>query len=414
MRKRTTVEGRPVTQGRTKLFGAMCAMVFLVNFPRVAFAPMLDALAASFDVTSQARIGLIATLVWLGSALPRIPTGWLLTRVPRHHVVLGTGLVLTASATFTTFAWSLPSVYVGSLLMGVASGAYFIAANPLVSELFPERVGRALGIHGTASQVAAVAAPLFVGVALAAAWIPVSFERWRLVFASIAVFAAVTTTAFYAVARRAELPEAGAADRDLIAGARAQWPLVVAGVVFLGFTGFVWNGVFNFYVQYLDVAKDIARPTGRVLLTGIFAAGVPAFWLTGQLMDRVPHVPVILTILGGFAVLLMALTVVSGLYAVVALSLAIGYVIHSLFPAMDIYILDALPDEHRGSAYALYSGTMMLVQSTGSVALGTMRDLDVTFTTAFQGYAALVAGLVVVLVALHVAGRLPTTARAVN
>jgi len=389
-------------------------MVFLVNFPRVAFAPMLDALAAAFDVTSQGKVGLIATLVWLGSALPRIPTGWVLTRVARHRVILATGVVLTAAATFTTFAWSLNSVYVGSLLMGLASGAYFISANPLVSELFPERVGRALGVHGTASQVAAVAAPLFVGAVLAATWLVVPFARWRLVFAAIAVFAAATTVVFYLVSRRVELPDAGSADRDLLAAARAQWPLVVAGVVFLGGTGFVWNGVFNFYVQYLDVVKDVPRPTGRVLLTGIFAAGVPAFWLTGRIADRVSHVPLILAILAGFAILLATLTVVTGLYAVIAVSLLLGYVIHSLFPAMDIYLLDALPDEHRGSAYALYSGTMMLVQSAGSVVLGTMNDLGVTFTQAFQGYAVALAALLVVLLALHANGRLPTSARAVE
>ena len=392
----------------------MLAMVFLVNFPRVAFAPMLDALAAAFDVTSQGKVGLIATLVWLGSALPRIPTGWVLTRVARHRVILATGVVLTAAATFTTFAWSLNSVYVGSLLMGLASGPYFISANPLVSELFPERVGRALGVHGTASQVAAVAAPLFVGAVLAATWLVVPFARWRLVFAAIAVFAAATTVVSYLVSRRVELPDAGSADRDLLAAARAQWPLVVAGVVFLGGTGFVWNGVFNFYVQYLDVVKDVPRPTGRVLLTGIFAAGVPAFWLTGRIADRVSHVPLILAILAGFAILLATLTVVTGLYAVIAVSLLLGYVIHSLFPAMDIYLLDALPDEHRGSAYALYSGTMMLVQSAGSVVLGTMNDLGVTFTQAFQGYAVALAALLVVLLALHANGRLPTSARAVE
>jgi len=375
---------------------------------------MLDALAAAFDVTSQGKVGLIATLVWLGSALPRIPTGWVLTRVARHRVILATGVVLTAAATFTTFAWSLNSVYVGSLLMGLASGAYFISANPLVSELFPERVGRALGVHGTASQVAAVAAPLFVGAVLAATWLVVPFARWRLVFAAIAVFAAATTVVFYLVSRRVELPDAGSADRDLLAAARAQWPLVVAGVVFLGGTGFVWNGVFNFYVQYLDVVKDVPRPTGRVLLTGIFAAGVPAFWLTGRIADRVSHVPLILAILAGFAILLATLTVVTGLYAVIAVSLLLGYVIHSLFPAMDIYLLDALPDEHRGSAYALYSGTMMLVQSAGSVVLGTMNDLGVTFTQAFQGYAVALAALLVVLLALHANGRLPTSARAVE
>lgn len=392
----------------------MCGMVFLVNFPRVAFAPMLDTLALAFDVTAQREVGLIATLVWLGSALPRIPTGWVLTRVPRHRVILGTGVVLTLAATFTTFAWSLESVYVGSFLMGLASGAYFISANPLVSELFPNRVGRALGIHGTASQIAAVAAPLFVGVVIAATWTVVPLASWQIVFASIAVLAAAMTTTFYLIARRVDLPDAGAADRDLLAAARGQWPLILAGIVFLGATGFVWNGVFNFYVTYLDTVKDIAPATGRVLLTGIFAAGVPAFWATGRIADRVSHVPLILAILTGFTVLLVALTVVTGLYPVIAISLLLGYVIHSLFPALDIYLLDALPDEHRGSAYALYSGVMMLVQSTGSVVLGTLRDLDVTFTVAFQVYAAGIGLLVVVLVLMHAFGRLPTSARAVR
>jgi DHA1 family inner membrane transport protein len=392
----------------------MCALVFLVNFPRVAFAPMLDALAASFSVTSQGQIGLIATLVWLGSALPRIPTGWVLTRVPRHRVILATGGVLTAAATFTTFAWSLPSLYLGAFLMGLASGAYFISANPLVSELFPDRVGRALGVHGTASQLAAVVAPLFVGVVLAATWVVVPADRWRLVFATIAAFAGTTTVVFAVVARRVDLPEAGAADRDLFGAARAQWRLVATGIVFLGIAGFVWNGVFNFYVQYLDVAKDVPRSTGRVVLTGVFAAGVPAFWVTGRLADRVSHVSLILLVLGSFATVLGALTVVTGFWPIVACSLALGYVIHSLFPALDIYLLDALPDAHRGSAYALYSGIMMLVQATGSVVLGTLRDLGVTFTVAFQAYAATVGALLVVLVALHAVGRLPTRARSVT
>ncbi|NHN42276.1 MFS transporter [Halorubellus sp. JP-L1] len=389
-------------------------MVFLVNFPRVAFAPMLDTLAAAFDVTSQGKVGLIATLVWLGSALPRIPTGWVLTRVPRHRVILATGVVLAVAATFTTFAWSLPSVYVGSLLMGLASGAYFMAANPLVSELFPERVGRAVGIHGTASQTAAVAAPLFVGAVLAAAWLVVPFARWRLVFAFIAALAAATTTVFYVVSRRVDLPDAGDADRDLFAAARAQWPLILAGVVFLGFTGFVWNGVFNFYVQYLDVVKDVPRSTGRVLLTVLFAAGVPAFWATGRLMDRLPHVSVILAVLAGIATMLAVLTVTSGLYALVAVSVVFGFVVHASFPAMDVYLLDALPDEHRSSAYALYSGVMMIGQATGSVAVGTMRDLAIPFTAIFQGFALALGGLVLALVALHAVGRLPTSARAVR
>jgi len=160
-------------------------MVFLVNLARIVFAPLLEPFRATFGLTAGAA-GLIATLAWLGSALPRLPTGYILTKVPRHRVVLATGVVLTASAAFTASSVTVPMLYAGALLMGLASGAYFISANPLISELYPDRIGRVMGIHGSASQVAAVLAPLFVTVVLAVA-------GWRSVFWVISAMAAAAT-----------------------------------------------------------------------------------------------------------------------------------------------------------------------------------------------------------------------------
>jgi predicted MFS family arabinose efflux permease len=375
-------------------------MVFLINMGRIVFAPLLEPLREAFTVTSAGAVGLVATLVWVGSAVPRIPTGYLLTRVPRAHVVLGAGCVLTAAAAFTATAGSLPVLYAGALTMGLASGSYFIAANPLVSELYPKRVGWSIGVHGTASQVAAVAAPLFVsGVLLVGSW--------RLAFWAIAGVTAAATATLWVVARRSNLPEAGSSDRDLLAALSHQWPLILTGVGIVGATGFVWNGVFNFYVTYLVEAKDVAAPTARTALTVVFAAGVPAFWITGRLADRVRIVPLMLSILGGFVAALLLITVVQSTVGVLVASAVVGYVIHGLFPAIDTYMLGSLPDQHRGSAYAIYSGTMMLVQATGSVAVGTLVDLGVAFDTVFRTFAVGLVAALFVLLALQRAGALP-------
>ncbi|GAA0244567.1 MFS transporter [Haladaptatus pallidirubidus] len=376
-------------------------MVFLVNFARVVFAPLLEPLKDAFTV-GDATVGLIATLVWLGSALPRIPTGYLLTRVPRHYVVLGTGVLLTGSAAFTAVADSIPMLGAGAFLMGVSSGAYFIAANPLVSELYPERVGRAIGIHGTASQLAAVAAPLFVGAMLA----PIG---WRGVVGFVGVMAAVTTAVFFVIARRTALPDAGSADRDLWAAFRRQWPIILSGVAIIGATGFVWNGLFNFYPTYLQ-AKGLEPSTARTMLTVVFAAGVPAFWLTGRLADRLPHVPLMLSILGAFAACLLAMTAVQSLAAIVVVTIVLGYVIHCLFPALDTYMLDSLPDENRASAYALYSGIMMVVQASGSSVVGALRDAGFAFNDVFRAFSVALFVIFAVLLVLHRSNRLPTGA----
>ncbi|MFB6268742.1 MAG: MFS transporter [Halobacterium sp.] len=388
---------------RVRLFGSLCALVFLVNFGRVVFAPLVAPLQADF-VTSDAAVGLVATLAWLGSALPRLPTGYLLTRVDRHHVVLGTGALLAVSSAGMTFAPTIEFVMLGAFLVGIASGAYFVAANPLISELFPNRVGRVVGVHGTASQLAAAVAPILVGRVL------LEFYSWRAPFYLLSAAAVAVTAVIFVLARRTDLPEAGRADRDLLAAIRRQYRIVLLGVVIIGLTGLVWNGFFNFYIKYLTETKGIASGTAETLLTVVFAAGVPAFWYTGRLADRFKHVPLMITVLAGFVVSLLALTLVESLPAVAAVSVVLGYAVHSLFPAIDTFLLDSLPDADRGSAYAGYSASMMVVQAMGSVLIGTLLGRGFAYDFVYQVGGLALAVLVVALAVSYRLGRLPAGA----
>ena len=374
-------------------------MVFLVNLARVVFAPLIQPAAAEFGVRA-ATLGVVTSAVWLGSAAPRLPTGYLLTRVSRHRVVAVTGALLVVTSAFTGLAASPAHLVVGAFLMGLSSGMYFIAANPLVSELFPERVGRAIGVHGMASQVAAVGAPLALsGVLLVA--------DWRLTFFAISAVAAVATAALVRAARRTELPEAGRADRSLLAAGRAQWRVILTGIAVIGSAGFLWNALFNLYGDYLELVKGVDPETGRLLLSLMFAAGLPAFVVTGLLADRVPNVPLVLAIVTVFAASVALLTVVEGVLAIAVVSLLVGYTIHSLFPAIDTYMLTSLPDRHRGSAYALFSATMMAIQALGSGAVGLAVSRGLSYTVAFRGLAATLAVAVATLALLYRAGLLP-------
>ena len=126
--------------------------------------------------------------------------------------------------------------------------------------------------------------------------------------------------------------------------------------------------------------------------------------------NRLPYVPLLLAVIVGFVACLFALTVATGLLSLVVVSLVLGYVVHSLFPAMDTYLLDSLPDEHRASAYATYSGVMMLFQAVGSSAVGTLVAVGYSFDAVFGGFAVGLFGVFLALTGLHVTGRLPTGA----
>jgi DHA1 family inner membrane transport protein len=386
---------------RGKVLGSLCLLVFLVNFGRVAFASLVEPFMSIFGVR-EGTAGFVATLAWLGSALPRVPTGYLLTRVRgRHWVVVGAAALVAGGGLFVALAPGVALVGAGAFLMGTASGVYFVAANPFLTELFPNRVGRVLGTHGTAAQLAAVVSPVAVGVALATA-------GWRALFVGAAGAAVAGAAALLLAVRGVDLPSAGAADRELVGAVRRQWPVLAFAVAMIGLTGLVWNGLFNFYVSYLTEAKGLPPSTARLLLTVMFGAGVPAMFFTGRLADRLPYVPLLFGILGGFVVCLVALTAAQGVAALAAVSAATGYVVHGIYPAIDTYLLDTLPDEHRSSAYSAYSGTMAVVGALGSVGLGTLVEAGVAYDDAFLGSAAVLAAVLAGLVALGAAGKLPS------
>jgi len=362
---------------RTRLFGSLCGLVFLVNFARVVFAPLVGEFIDEFTIR-EGTAGLIVTLAWLGSASPRIPTGWALTRFSRVAIVVVSGVTLTVGALGVALAPGVPTLMIAAFVVGSASGVYFVAANPFVSELFPARVGRVMGVHGMASQLAAVAAAPVVTVTL--------WYDWRYAFYGLALAAALTTVLFVALAGRTDLPTAGTGDTDFIAGARSEWKLIAAGVVLLGLTSFVWQGLFNFYELYM-IDKGLEPATARNLLTVIFAAGVPAFLVSGDLADRLPHVPYILGIVTAFVGSVVLAVYASGLVAVVVASLLVGFTIHMLFPAGDTYLLDSLPDGTRASAYAVFSAGMMTTQAAGSWVVGEAIEAGFAYDAVFLSLA---------------------------
>jgi predicted MFS family arabinose efflux permease len=260
------------------------------------------------------------------------------------------------------------------------------------------------GVHGTAAQVAAVIAPTLTVALVAAA-------SWRAVFWLLAALAGALTLLFAAVAERTEggVPRGG--DHDFLA-ALAHWRIILAAVVMIGGAGFVWQGVFNFYVTYLVTSKGLTVGRAGTLLTVAFAAGLPAFWLGGSLADRLPQVPYILTLGAGVAMGVAALTVADSFAALVAVSLALGLVAHSMFPALDAYVLGVVPD-NRGSAYAVYGGLALLVEATGSVAVGVLGE-TYAFTTIFRGFAGGLLTLVTGLAALYALGSFPSAERGVG
>lgn len=111
----------------------------------------------------------------------------------------------------------------------------------------------------------------------------------------------------------------------------------------------------------------------------------------------------LLAVVAVFAGLVWLLPMVDGFWPLAVISVALGFVVHALFPALDSYLLKAVPGENRASAYALLLAATITVEAPGSVVLGTLVERGMTYDAVF-GLAA--AGLSAVLCGLLVAYRL--------
>lgn len=391
---------------RRELLGSLCGMVFLVNLARIVFAPLLQPVAVEFGVTA-ASLGVVTTAAWLGSAAPRIPAGYLLTRFSRTAVVAGTGVWLSGAALFTFVADSILHLTVGAFLLGLSSGVYFVSAKPLASELYPDSVGTILGIIGSTSQAAAVGAPLVLsGILLVG--------DWRLTFLLVAAGAAAVTIWLLWATRRTDLPAAGAADRSLRAAVRAQWPLILVAVVTLGAVGFTWNALFNLYGDYLTVVKGISPATGRLLLSLVFVAGGVGYLVAGRITDRFPTIPLLLVFGVAYVAAVFALTIASSLIGVVLASLAIGGLFFSAIIATEEFMLSSLPDRHRASSFAVYSAISISIQAGGAGVVGTLVAGGTSYTLAFRGLALSVLAVLAVVAVLYLTDRLPASSLSRN
>ena len=385
-----------------RIFLSLCGLVFIINLSRIVFAPLLEPLGTEFGVGND-TLGLIVSSVWIGSAIPRIPIAYLLTRVRQEQVVLWSGIGLAVISLVTASAQTVFVFGLCAFLMGTMSGAYFAAGIPLLSELYPSNTGRVFGIHGTASQLAAVVAPAIVVAFLL-------LGPWRLVFVAISVATSIITAIFWHIAKDRETDRTYTiSDRNFTKAIRSDYPTILTGLALLGITGFVWNGVFNFYPSYMIAEKGISPTVAPFLLTIVFAAGVPAFWISGTLSDRLPTIPYILSIIVSFVVCLYALILSNGLVAVVMTTVAIGYVIHSIFPAMDVFVIESISAENRSSIYGVYSGFVLLIESLGSFVVGYATEAGHTYATVFVTFSVVLIAMTISMILLYGIGKLPDT-----
>jgi MFS family permease len=111
-------------------------------------------LQGRFGYAQEAAAGPAATLtmfVGIFILLSAIPGGWLTDRVGRKPLLVLSGILAATGTLIVILAPSLPVVYVGGVLIGIATGQFYASNWALGTDIVPkEHAGRFLGMSNLA------------------------------------------------------------------------------------------------------------------------------------------------------------------------------------------------------------------------------------------------------------------------
>lgn len=377
--------------------GRMLAVTALawaaIQFARFAIPPLLPEIRADLSM-SLAAAGISLTVLQGVYAVFQYPSGRLSDSWSRATLLLPSFLVIAVGCLLIGGATGAVVFVVGTAVFGLGKGLYAIPSRALLSDLFVERRGQALGIFSAGTDLGGVLAS---GAAVAA----IALATWRVVFAPIAALLVVLLVAFFVwnrepyEVRHADL-EAVETARRLLATPRQRWTILAFTLFY-----FMVNGVLNFLPEFLRETKAFSPELASGAYAMLFAFGLLVKPASGAMSDRFPRRLVSVAGMALAAVALGLLVVADSLAGIGAAIVLFAFGYKAQFPVIDAILLDAAPDANTGGDLGAARTLFLGIGSLGPAFVGVTADAF-DFVVAF---AVLVGTLVVAAAILLVIER---------
>lgn len=346
----------------------------LLNGTRMIFPVLLPSLSAEFDLTLTTA-GLLVTLIWVGYAVGQVPGGILADRYGERRI-LATSLATVACAlVVVAVAPTAMALFVATALVGLGLSLYPVARITALSDLYPDRIGRALGLTMATGDTGQTVLPLVAGVLIATAW-----QAGLLFVVPLLVLLVVVVRMTLPANTSNSNPRSNDDSGGELSVERITYVLGELRhptLVFMGVILFLYIGILQtfsaFYPTYLINVKGFSPTAASGLFSLFFAIGIVAKPLAGVAYDTVGvrrSLPVVLSgAILGFAIL----PVLEGFWlltvdtALISTMLGSGAITQS-------YLSETIPEEIEGTGLGAVRSVASMLGATGPVLFGAVAE----------------------------------------
>jgi YNFM family putative membrane transporter len=327
--------------------------------------------------------------MWLIYASIQFPSGIYSDIKGRKITILIAMMIFSVSYLLVGLSIHYTMFFFALLLLGAGTGGYPAVGISMITDVFKEKRGRALGIRDSAGSLAYV-------VPLVAAIIA-GYFNWRVFFYLWAGICAVSVVLFYFLTSESTtLPEKAAVKERVIDGIQIFKQRDIQLMFFINlFIAVTWISYMSFFPAFLVVEKGFTEIQAAIAL-GILGVGGFIFKpIVGSLSDRYNKklLIIILSILTAVGTLLIVYTDSLPLIFLLSFLPALAT---AVFPVVSTHLMNQWPEKGRAGKLGFYRSTLILLSSPSSAVIGILAD-QYNFNIPFIGIAGLLFFVVIVL-----------------
>lgn len=354
-------------EGRGRVLLAVATGWGLLVGTRMSYPVLLPYIREAYGL-SLSVAGLLVTIVWLGSALGQLPGGILADRYNERHVLTVALLVVAVALSVVTLTGSGLVVFLATGLVGLGLSLFPIARITVLTDIYPDAVGRALGVTMATGDIGQTIVPPLAGFLAAAV-------TWQLGFGVLVpVFLAVAGVVWVVVPDGAPSEaEAMSLDRmrAVIAELRTRTMLLVTVVLF--FYILVWQSFTGFYPTYLVDVKGLSPSVSGTIFALFFGIGVLVKPVSGAAYDRIGMRGSLAAVLVGPIAGLAMMPFVEGFVPLVVVTALVSTMLGS-GAITQSYLAEEIPAEIRGTGLGVVRTTAASLGAVGPVLFGVLAD----------------------------------------
>ncbi|UWG47072.1 MFS family permease [Halanaeroarchaeum sp. HSR-CO] len=373
--------------GRGRVLLAVASGWGLLVGTRMSYPVLLPYIREAYGL-SLSIAGLLVTTIWLGSALGQLPGGILADRYNERYIMTVALLVVALALSIVVLTGSPIVVFLATGLVGLGLSLYPIARITVLTEIYPENIGSALGVTMATGDIGQTVFPPLVGLLAAA----VAWQLGLGMFVPLFVFLAAVI--WVVVPDRESTDDSGFSvetARQVLAELRTTSMALVTVVLFVYIL--VWQSFTGFYPTYLVEVKGLSPSVAGTVFALFFGVGVVVKPVSGAAYDRIGMRGSLLAVLVGPVFGLGALPFIEGFWIIVGVTALVSTMLGS-GAITQSYLADTIPADIRGTGLGVVRTTAATLGSAGPVLFGILADRGFFD----EGYLVLAALMVLIIV----------------